>query len=232
MSVQKRSALSLAEKVKLISEIDKGVKKKKEIAIDFGIPSSTLSTIIKNREKILKIAENGISSDRKRVKICTYNDIDEAVLDWVKMVRDKNESISGPIIREKALAFAKSLGHVDFIASVGWLDKFKKRHNIVQKIISGDVNEINNEECRVMDYPSADEILKIKKCEDEDEDSLSDAETSTTVPNPPSDNEMRHILNRCSEYLCSKETVPDEVCRALITLENYVENEYFTNTTI
>ena len=37
------------------------------------------------------------------------------------------------LIREKAPYFAESLGHKDFIASVGWLDKFKKRHSIIQK---------------------------------------------------------------------------------------------------
>lgn len=107
MSYQKRklNTISLSDKVRLISEIDKGIKKKKVIAADFGIPPSTLSTIIKNREEILKKAENGVSNDRKRFKTCTYEDIDKVTLEWFKMARDKNVSMSGPLIREKALYF-------------------------------------------------------------------------------------------------------------------------------
>ena len=41
------------------------------------------------------------------------------------MARGKKVPISGPLIREKALYFAESLEHKDFIASVGWLDRFK-----------------------------------------------------------------------------------------------------------
>ena len=107
MSAQKRklNALTLSDKIKLISEVDKGLKKKKDIAADFGIPQSTLSTIIKNREEIMKNTENGVQNDRKRFKVCTYDDIDEAILEWIKIIRDENVSISGPLIREKALFF-------------------------------------------------------------------------------------------------------------------------------
>jgi len=50
---RKLTTLSLAEKVNLIKIIEKG-EKKQEIAKDFGIPASTLSTIIKNKDVILK----------------------------------------------------------------------------------------------------------------------------------------------------------------------------------
>jgi predicted transcriptional regulator len=46
--------LSIADKIKLIRAVDEGNQKKKEIAKHFGIPSSTLSTILKNRDKILQ----------------------------------------------------------------------------------------------------------------------------------------------------------------------------------
>lgn len=36
--------LSVKEKVAIIREVEKGVKKKSQIAKDFGIPPSTLST--------------------------------------------------------------------------------------------------------------------------------------------------------------------------------------------
>lgn len=53
----------------------------------------------------------------------------------IKMIRKKNFSISGPLIKEKALGFANRLGHVDFQANSGWLDKFKKRLGIKEKTV-------------------------------------------------------------------------------------------------
>lgn len=102
---RKLNTLSLSDKLRLISEIDKGGKKKKVIAAEFGIPANTLSTILKNRGEILKKAEDGACNERKRFKTCTYEDIDAAVLEWMKMVRDKNLAISGPLIREKCFAW-------------------------------------------------------------------------------------------------------------------------------
>jgi len=63
------------------------------------------------------------------------------------MARNKNVPISGPLNPENDLYFAESLGHKDFITSVGWLDKFKKRHSIIQKLMSGEIADINEHAC-------------------------------------------------------------------------------------
>ena len=42
------------------------------------------------------------------------------------------------MIREKALAYAESQGIRDFKAAMGWLDKFKTRHNINCAVLSGE----------------------------------------------------------------------------------------------
>jgi hypothetical protein len=39
--------------------------------------------------------------------------------------------IYSPMVQSEALTVAKSLGNGRFKASTGWLDSFKKRHNIV-----------------------------------------------------------------------------------------------------
>jgi hypothetical protein len=48
---------------------------------------------------------------------------------WIKCACDKNIPASGPILREKAEEFAKELGHSEFEASTGWLDKFRSRND-------------------------------------------------------------------------------------------------------
>ncbi|XP_033213724.1 tigger transposable element-derived protein 4-like [Belonocnema kinseyi] len=49
----KYTTLSLSEKLKLIRCVEKGVKRKKDIAADFKILVNSLTYIIKNKEKIL-----------------------------------------------------------------------------------------------------------------------------------------------------------------------------------
>lgn len=39
------------------------------------------------------------------------------------------------MILEKALEYTSSLGHSDFLASIGWLEKFKKKHELSQKTV-------------------------------------------------------------------------------------------------
>lgn len=76
--------------------------------------------------------------------------------EWIKRVRDYNLPISGPLIQEKAAEFAKNLG-LTFQASSGWLEKFKLRNGIVEKIISGEsaaVSEVDCEHYRTNILPS------------------------------------------------------------------------------
>jgi hypothetical protein len=57
--------------------------------------------------------------------------------------RSKNIHISGPIVQSEALAVAKSLGNDQFKASTGWLDSFKKRHNIVWNGVCGESKDVD-----------------------------------------------------------------------------------------
>ena len=54
----------------------------------------------------------------------------ETVFKWFQQARLKNIPISGPIIQEKALQYARELGYNDFKASSGWLDSWKSRFNV------------------------------------------------------------------------------------------------------
>ena len=49
---------------------------------------------------------------------------------WFSRARAQNLPVSGPMIQERALEYAKELGKTDLKASNGWLESFKKRHNI------------------------------------------------------------------------------------------------------
>ena len=59
--------------------------------------------------------------------------------------RERNVPIGGYIIRENALDFAKELNITDFKASDGLLDRWKNRHNVVFRAISGEERSCTEE---------------------------------------------------------------------------------------
>lgn len=132
---QKRTlkALTIEDKFKLIKEVEAG-SLKKDVASKFGVPPSTVSTILKNKQSIIAAFEGGTASgSRKRLKKPTYENVDKAVLDWFKSARSQSLPISGGLIKEKPLEFSKKLGQENFKASTGWLDNWKRRYVHNQK---------------------------------------------------------------------------------------------------
>lgn len=79
---KKRAALSVEVKSKLIKTVeDNPTKKKTDIAKEFGIPPTTLFTILKNKDKF----EEGtvFCAKAKRLKSCELKDVDECVLSFL-----------------------------------------------------------------------------------------------------------------------------------------------------
>ncbi|XP_064468534.1 tigger transposable element-derived protein 6-like [Ornithodoros turicata] len=134
---RKRKVLCLEDKAAIIAAVSRG-EKKKDVALGFGIAQSSLSTILKEKEKIMSSVERGSSSQRKKVKRPSYEEIEKALFAWFMDVRARNVPVSGAMLIQKAKDFGCMLGCDDFKASNGWLQNFKARHQIVGKVISGE----------------------------------------------------------------------------------------------
>lgn len=147
MAPRKLKLLSLADKVKLIREVEKGEKTRAVIASDFGIPRSTLSTILKNKVSILTTVEHGKSGSTYRNKKPQHDDVENCVLRWFQETRKNNIPVSGPILQQKAKDFADVLKHDEFRASNGWLYNFKKRYGISGRVISGESASVREDVC-------------------------------------------------------------------------------------
>jgi len=63
-----------------------------------------------------------------------------------KSVTKKNP-ISGPILLAKSEEFATKLGDRDFTSNTEWLDRFKERHDIVCRFISGESAVVDTDIC-------------------------------------------------------------------------------------
>lgn len=170
---RKLKTLSLSDKIRLLNEVDKGNRKKKDIAKEFGIPASTLSTIYKSRERLQEFAEVTMDSNRKRMKRAKHPDVEEETLKWLSSIQHFNVPISGTLIREKAQWFATLMGYKDFQASVGWLEKFRSRYLFIakslQKKASCTLSESDFHKCineifpRIMKEYKADNIFCVSE---------------------------------------------------------------------
>lgn len=117
-------------------------KKKKDIESEFGILPNSLSTVLKNRDAILKQFDSS-SPSRKRHRSGAHTQVEEALFKWFQEKRAQNVPLSGPVLMTKAEDFAKRLGDISFNPNTGWLERFKTRHSIVSRSISGESAEVN-----------------------------------------------------------------------------------------
>ncbi|CAC5399120.1 Receptor-type tyrosine-protein phosphatase T,Tyrosine-protein phosphatase non-receptor type 22,Receptor-type tyrosine-protein phosphatase kappa,Receptor-type tyrosine-protein phosphatase F,Tyrosine-protein phosphatase 99A,Tyrosine-protein phosphatase Lar,Receptor-type tyrosine-protein phosphatase alpha,Receptor-type tyrosine-protein phosphatase epsilon,Receptor-type tyrosine-protein phosphatase gamma,Receptor-type tyrosine-protein phosphatase N2,Receptor-type tyrosine-protein phosphatase U,Receptor-type ty len=141
---RKLNVKSIEDKYQAILEVERASKPKSEIARNFGVPSNTLSTWIKNANKIKEAyQQSSFAPERKRMRTATYENVEHALLKWFTSVRDQNLPISGPMLTTKAEEFAKRLDHPEFKCSNGWLDRFKDRHNITFKKICGEAKSVD-----------------------------------------------------------------------------------------
>ena len=79
-----------------------------------------------------------ISSKTQKLKPCGNENLERALYTWFVQMRQQGVPVSGPVLREKALSYAKEMDIKDFIASNGWFDRWKSRHGVAFKAIAGE----------------------------------------------------------------------------------------------
>ncbi|KAG2461716.1 TIGD4 protein, partial [Polypterus senegalus] len=101
MTTGKRKLKTLSiGKVTVIRAVEKGNKKTVEIAEQFGIPTSTLSTFLKEKEKILKLYSEKSCGHQKRKRECEYPVTEQCILKWFVQARDRNVPIDGKLLQK------------------------------------------------------------------------------------------------------------------------------------
>ncbi|NXK98194.1 TIGD4 protein, partial [Formicarius rufipectus] len=130
-SVRRKKSISIEEKVDIISAVESG-EKKADIAAKYGIKKNSLSSIMKNKEKVLEaFATLRFDPKRKRLRTACDAELEQALARWCGTARGLRLPLSGPLLRRKAQDLAQQLGHSEFRCSNGWLDRFKSRYGIV-----------------------------------------------------------------------------------------------------
>ncbi len=146
---RKRKAITLETKYQVISKRAKS-EKPSDLMQEYGLASSTISTILKQKEKIIAEYEsnedNGGRRNQKTTKIkpSSYKDIDSAVEEWFRQtITIHNVVIGGPEIQAQAMKYAGFLSHPEFKASNGWLQRFRERNSISFKTIVGEAGLVD-----------------------------------------------------------------------------------------
>ena len=116
------SGRSLKVKYEVLQELEKGVSQK-DLAQKYAIPSNTISTWKKNKNKIFESYEKRLNS--KRIKPEVFETINKTLMKWLLNLRNEKIHVNGLLRKEKASDFAKELGVPNLQAS--WLEKWEKR---------------------------------------------------------------------------------------------------------
>jgi hypothetical protein len=105
-------------------------------AVHLKISQPLLCKILKNRSDVETSARTNENTDRKRARSGNDSQVESALKIWFNNVREKNASINGPLMRQKA-ELDKTMGKEKFSATDGWFNRWKKRENIAYKRMHG-----------------------------------------------------------------------------------------------
>uniref|UniRef100_A0A0K8VBB7 Tigger transposable element-derived protein 4 n=1 Tax=Bactrocera latifrons TaxID=174628 RepID=A0A0K8VBB7_BACLA len=98
--------------------------------------------IFKNKIRIKQSFNSNVLKP-KRLRKSQQENVDQALIQWFKSMRNKGIPVSGPMLQEKANGFAALFGILDFNCSASWISRFKVRDNIVAGKIVGESTSVD-----------------------------------------------------------------------------------------
>ena len=116
----KRRQFDLKFKRDLIVEFDKlqskGKVNKTLFSLNHVITPSSFTTILAQRDKLFKANKKGIIGDTKRLRVCPYQQLNDALTIWFKQLSamKMKRPVSGPLLQQKAKQFVDQMGISDF----------------------------------------------------------------------------------------------------------------------
>ncbi|CAB3252374.1 unnamed protein product [Arctia plantaginis] len=143
---------------------------KEALTRQFNLPESTYYKSIKSKDSIKSECSDG-HGNIKRTRVSEFPNIEKCLLEWIKQTLDKNIPIDEPLLKEKSKEFATKLGIQNFSASNGWLEGFKRRHDIAFKKAAGESKSVDQGVCNhwTKDLPNLLEGYKLDDIYNADE---------------------------------------------------------------
>jgi hypothetical protein len=136
---KKRNSLTAAQKKEIcLKKIASPFLKNKDLAKEYVVSKEMISDTLKTKDRWLAIDPESYQAGLKREKKVSFPNIEEALTIWVETALQAGLIITDNILSTKALGFAFLLKENKFKCSGGWVDNFKKRHNLRQYHIHGE----------------------------------------------------------------------------------------------
>ena len=143
----KRKTVTLSERVDVIKEGEKG-QSSRELSAKFGVGRTQIQCILKRKAEVMAEYESAASPSKRRNARPTGNEpINELCLKCFLEATNRKINVSGPMIQEKALQFARELDIPTFTASNGWLESFMKRHQLAFGKLCGESGDVKTDIC-------------------------------------------------------------------------------------
>lgn len=73
-----------------------------------------------------------------------YEEVNRLVWDWFTGARARNMPVSGRMIQERARMYAAEMGYDNFTGSNGWLDRWRKCHDVHFASLCGEGADVDN----------------------------------------------------------------------------------------
>ena len=132
MSKQKKKLRNIDRKRICDFSVANPTVKQDAIASEFGIERSTVSKILKQKEKWLAIDPSSDAARIAKHRAVKFPAVEDRLTSWVAALKAQGEPIRDSTIRNEALRIARDLGLGEdkFKASGGWIEKFRERNAI------------------------------------------------------------------------------------------------------
>lgn len=137
---RKHVTLTIEKKYEILRRLEKG-EKLSHLSKEYNVGRATIHDIKNKKDKIESFFKSSDKSAgvRKTLKSGEFPQVEDALYSWFMQERSRHTPISGDILMEKAKFFYnKIMKKDDFRASVGWLDKFKRRFGIRLLSLTGE----------------------------------------------------------------------------------------------
>lgn len=132
MSKQKKKLRNIDRKMICDYSAAHPTVKQDAIANEFGIERSTVSKILKQKDKWLAIDPASDAARIAKHRAVKFPAVEDRLTSWVTELKAQGEPIRDSTIRQEALRIARELGLGEdkFKASGGWIEKFRERNQI------------------------------------------------------------------------------------------------------
>ncbi|CAE6518354.1 unnamed protein product [Rhizoctonia solani] len=114
---------------------DRPKARQEDIAIKYGVERSTISKILKHKDKWLSLDTNPRKSIPVKHRPSKFPEIETELLKWVRQCQENGTNITDTRIKAKAKECAAEIGLPEgkFKASSGWIENFKLRNSLTRR---------------------------------------------------------------------------------------------------